>query len=322
MARADPVAGLGQSAESCRHRGSGLSALYPGRARGKRRAPAASEPSPGRAGAWRGLVADGPVAAGERCLRCLLDSGLLLTGQYRGPASRWSDARAEEEPHPMSVWHPWRCPATRIVLLALVLASGAGAVPVREVSILGLQGVPEQTVRAVISMREGTQYDPQLMQRDLRSILDLGLFDEHSSKVEPQAQPDGVRVRYTLVENPKIMKVQVDGATAVAPEAIIAAVTELVPEGSVLNRHAPALAVQRIHNLYAEQGFHMNMRPASFDRDGTLTLHIIEKSLAKVSVRVLGPSYVNPEIVAAWLGPPAGSLLHIPSIQAAADRGR
>jgi len=222
----------------------------------------------------------------------------------------------------MSVWHPWRCPATRIVLLALVLASGAGAVPVREVSILGLQGVPEQTVRAVISMREGTQYDPQLMQRDLRSILDLGLFDEHSSKVEPQAQPDGVRVRYTLVENPKIMKVQVDGATAVAPEAIIAAVTELVPEGSVLNRHAPALAVQRIQNLYAEQGFHMNMRPASFDRDGTLTLHIIEKSLAKVSVRVLGPSYVNPEIVAAWLGPPAGSLLHIPSIQAAADRGR
>ncbi|HOS92020.1 MAG TPA: POTRA domain-containing protein [Armatimonadota bacterium] len=209
-----------------------------------------------------------------------------------------------------------------MALLVLVLASGAHAVPVREVSILGLQGVSEQTVRAVISMREGTQYDPQLMQRDLRSILDLGLFDERSSKVEPQAQPDGVRVRYLLVENPKIMKIQVDGATAVAPEAIIAAVTELVPEGSVLNKHAPALAVQRIQDLYAEQGYHMNMRPASFDRDGTLTLHIIEKSLAKVSVRVMGPSYVDPEVVARWLGPAPGSLLHIPSIQAAADRAR
>ena len=127
---------------------------------------------------------------------------------------------------------------------AQTLPGGAGTV--REIRVEGIQRVEPETVRSYMSIRAGDPFDPERIDRSLKSLFGSGLFADVSIRQEG----DVLIVR--VVENPIINRLVFEGNDQLDDETLNSEV-QLAPR-QVYSRTRVQNDVKRIVDLYRADG--------------------------------------------------------------------
>ena len=147
----------------------------------------------------------------------------------------------------------------RVMLIASVVLSSASVVfvtsfqtpayaqgVVRDIRVTGNRRVEPETVRSYLEFTVGDRYDPSRVNASLRSLFATGLF------ADVQIDRQGGAVIITVVENPIINKVAIEGNSEIETKTLIAEVR--LKSRSVYTRARALADAQRILDVYQRQG--------------------------------------------------------------------
>jgi outer membrane protein insertion porin family len=91
--------------------------------------------------------------------------------------------------------------------------------PIESIEFRGARRVPQDTLRALISTREGDVYSDEALRRDLQTLWNTGRFDD--IRVESEMGRSGVIVRFLLTERRIARSIDRQGSTSVAVSEIL-----------------------------------------------------------------------------------------------------
>jgi outer membrane protein insertion porin family len=159
-----------------------------------------------------------------------------VTGHQRrrGNLPRWIGAAAL-----------WLAIASQFVPAAAQTGPG-GAGTVGEIRVEGIQRIDPETVRSYMSIRAGDPFDPERVDRSLKSLFGTGLFSDVSIRRE------GANLIVRVVENPIINRLAFEGNDQLDDETLNAEV-QLAPR-QVYSRTRVQSDVKRIVELYRADG--------------------------------------------------------------------
>ena len=144
---------------------------------------------------------------------------------------------------------------------------------VSEVRVAGNLRVEEDAIRLSIQTQPGEPFDAEMVNRDVKAIYRMGLFDDVSADFSAA----GV-LTYTVKERPYVREVRIVGNDKVSTDDIEAALG--VQLRTALDNARLQEGLQRVLRLYGEAG-HVNTRvdytltPAE-NNQTTVTLHVVE----------------------------------------------
>lgn len=178
-----------------------------------------------------------------------------------------------------------------VVSFAVLLAGVAPAVAaaadytgktVVAVDVTGNNTVAVDTIRGVIKVKAGDKFSADAIKQDMQAIYDLGyFFDVVSNFTEV---PEGVKVTYTVMENPVLQNIVVKGNNAVKTDKLISLLQ--VQKGQLLNSKQLGAGVRAIENYYHDQGYILaRVSDVAMGTDGTLTLTVNEGMLEGIVVK-------------------------------------
>jgi outer membrane protein insertion porin family len=128
---------------------------------------------------------------------------------------------------------------------AAPVAAPAGGV-VRGIDVAGNQRIEADTIRSYMLLQPGDVFDPDRLDRSLRTLFATGLFRD------VQVERVGDRIAVTVVENPIVNRVAFEGNSKLSddtlrPEVQLRARAVFTPQAAQADR-------QRILDLYARRG--------------------------------------------------------------------
>ncbi len=208
-----------------------------------------------------------------------------------------------------------RNPFSRVLLVSIFLFAGfpggyaqtasdqpqAQAAPVSHIGTItikfvGMANVSEQIVRANMALREDTDLDEALIDRDIRSLYRTGLFEFIEAKREAVA---GNVVNLVIDVTPKfrILSVRFEGSKAYKQKRLEKEIKS-VPNGSLDERQIKDDA-QKVYEFYQKNGFNQAQVTFSVDRNrstgfGTVTFKVREGAKVKISsINFVGNDHVK-----------------------------
>ncbi|MDR7866209.1 MAG: BamA/TamA family outer membrane protein [Sporomusaceae bacterium] len=176
-----------------------------------------------------------------------------------------------------------------VIALGIVLGSAAPSHAadltgkrVTAVSVSGNTSVPDGDIMAVVKLKPGDTLSADKVQQDLRAIYELGnFFDVVSNFTEV---PEGVKVVYTVMENPALKDIVVKGNSKVSTAKIKSMLT--VNTGKVLNTKALNENARIIETYYHDQGYVLaRVSDVAMTPGGVLTITINEGMLEGITVK-------------------------------------
>lgn len=124
-------------------------------------------------------------------------------------------------------------------------------IPLLDVRVIGNSDVTESRIRNILKTRRGNNYDPEMVQGDVRTLMKSNLFSD--VRTYKETKKDGVIVTYEVVERPLIQYVHFVGNEKVKDKALHKAVGLKV--AGPLSRFSVEEGKRRLANLYQERGF-------------------------------------------------------------------
>ncbi len=177
--------------------------------------------------------------------------------------------------------------------LAPASAAAEPKVLISEVVVKGAEGHPEQerieiAVYDAMATRPGSRVTRSELQNDLSAIYATGWFSD--VRIQPVDGPLGVRLVVTVVPNPVLTKVELDGVgakTKIPPNLIPD--TFAADYGKTLNLNALQGRVAELQKWYADQGYSLARvsGPTRVSPDGVVQLQVREGTVAGVEVQFL-----------------------------------
>jgi outer membrane protein insertion porin family len=141
-------------------------------------------------------------------------------------------------------------PAVALLLLVLPFGSTSAQVPsggtIQEIRIEGTQRVEPETVRSYLVVQPGDPFDPERLDRSLKSLFATGLFADVTLRREGNA------LVVHVVENPVINRIAFEGNHKLTDETLNAEI-QLRPR-AVYTRQKVQSDVRRILDLYRRSG--------------------------------------------------------------------
>ncbi|HEY3418883.1 MAG TPA: BamA/TamA family outer membrane protein [Armatimonadota bacterium] len=217
----------------------------------------------------------------------------------------------------------------RISLLValLMLTLGACTLPgfaqapaeqpiIREVVFEGAKNITpqaQQQLNTAIKSKVGQPYSKETADADVENILRLGWFNRATYRTEPVK--DGVRLIFTLVENPVINKIEFVGNTKLSSADLLKVVK--TKPGEVLNREQVVNDALAITKAYADKGY---QRVEVYDfniTNGTLQFYIFEPKIAEI--RIDGAKKTHPKVIRRELEFKPGDVFNIYDVQRSVD---
>jgi len=134
-------------------------------------------------------------------------------------------------------------------------ADAAESVPapqIREIVVAGNRMVEEATIRARIGSREGSPYDAEQVSKDVRSLFELGSFED--IKVDAQGFEGGMRLTFRVVERPLLGTLEIVGNKELKTDDLREKAA--LPLTAPYNPIAAAAALERMRALYREKGYY------------------------------------------------------------------
>jgi outer membrane protein insertion porin family len=166
--------------------------------------------------------------------------------------------------------------------IAPALAADFTGKTVTSVTVTGNIAVAESTILSAIKVKPGDVLASAAIKQDMQSIYDLGdFFDVVVNFTEV---PEGVKVVYTVMENPPLSDIVVKGNTKVTTEKIkslIQAKTNTIINTKSLNDNMRA-----IEQYYHDQGFILaKVSDLSVSPAGVLTVTVNEGMLENIVIK-------------------------------------
>ena len=127
----------------------------------------------------------------------------------------------------------------------------AQEIPVKEVRIEGLQRLAKGRVETMIQTRQDRIYDPEVVQQDVRRLIQSRLFKD--VRTFRQQDPDGVTITFQLYERPMVEYIRFVGNQRVKAKALQKEVG--FKAGDPLNRFAVEEGQRRLERFYADKGY-------------------------------------------------------------------
>lgn len=177
----------------------------------------------------------------------------------------------------------WHFPLIAILLLVSAAQISAQAQKVVAIEVKGNNAISTEAILSALRTAIGADLSQQQVDEDRRSLERLGFFHEVTTYVEPA--PGGVKVVFSVVENPKVTKIEITGNTKV-PEAELRKVM-LTQEGAVFSEATLEKDIAAIHKLYREQGYALARvtDECTLTPEGTLKIPIAEGWIEAINVR-------------------------------------
>ncbi|GBG58050.1 outer membrane protein assembly factor BamA [Sporomusaceae bacterium FL31] len=153
---------------------------------------------------------------------------------------------------------------------------------VTAVNITGNTAVSESTILAAVKTKPGDTLAADNIKQDMQAIYELGyFFDVVANFTEV---PEGVKVVYTVMENPALQDIVIKGNTKVPTDKILSLLG--VAKGNTLNSKALNENARAVEQYYHDQGFILaKISDVSMSPGGVLTLTINEGVLEGIVVK-------------------------------------
>ncbi len=168
------------------------------------------------------------------------------------------------------------------MLVAIAFCQQASIV--KEIVVRGNQRVSKEAILAAMRTKAGKTFSQDDLDRDQRSLEDLGFFSAVNVHATP-ADLNAYQVTVDLQEWPVIKEFRITGNSVVHSDEIIKALTMKV--GDVYNLNARKTSDEAVVALYAKKGYFasiddFNPLPES---PGTINIHLLELRVGQVSTR-------------------------------------
>lgn len=200
---------------------------------------------------------------------------------------------------PATCWRLALCAFLAISRPAAAQTTGAPATQqagqsVSDVAVVGNASISREAILGVVSLKPGTPFSLEAVNRDVAAIRDLGYFQSVSHHEEETGA--GVRVIFDVVENQKVTSINVTGNTKVPTKDILDAMTTKV--GDVLNVPRFNKDLDRVQQLYYDRGFlaYVDVNQNNYiSSDGVLNVPIVEVKIEKIIVEK--PGKTRPSVI-------------------------
>ena len=149
---------------------------------------------------------------------------------------------------------------------------------IKNIEILGNNVIDTSVILQQMKLQQGDVYSRELIQRDLKSIYQLGYFTE-KMKAIPVNNPDGsVTLKIMLEENAPVTDFTIEGNTVISTDEIL---TYLLPmKGKPQNIADINEAIAKIQDCYSSKGYILaRIDSVSDDPDGTVNISIKEGTI-------------------------------------------
>jgi len=170
------------------------------------------------------------------------------------------------------------------MLAATLSAYAQEASNIKEILIRGNRRVQTEVIASVMRTKVGQPYIQENLDRDKRSIEDLGFFSAVSVRATP-LELGAYSVTVDVEEFPEIKEIRVTGNSVVTAEEILAAIS--LKPGQVFNANAVQPSIKAIEELYQRKGFFALIADfaPSTESVGTINVAVSELVVGTVSVQ-------------------------------------
>lgn len=123
---------------------------------------------------------------------------------------------------------------------------------IASIDVRGNEILDDDVVLMRLKLQPGDAYDPKAVNAELKSLYDLGYFDDIEISMEESSE--GKRLIITVKEKPLIQAISVQGAQELDADDLLAAIA--TKTGAVLNPRVLADDMGKIRELYRKDGFY------------------------------------------------------------------
>lgn len=145
-----------------------------------------------------------------------------------------------------SSYHKTLCGAAT----ALLLSCTASAVPIDAIEVNGLTVLSRQALLNKLQSSPGTEFDPQALSQDIKTLYELGYFDD--IKVEAGVVNDDFTLSFRFIERPRIAGVSFEGNNLISDEDIEQAIP--VSAGDIYSPELVGKVRETLRQMYDQKG--------------------------------------------------------------------
>ncbi len=154
---------------------------------------------------------------------------------------------------------------------------------VDSVQIEGNRLVETNDIMNVIKTKPGEKFDRNKVMEDLKSINNLGYFDDRSLQVVPELKNSGVLLKIRVQENAPITQFSFDGNNVLSSDEISKIFQDQL--GHPQNLSSLSSAIDKLEQVYHERGFVLaRVVDVKNDPDGSVELNINEGTIKDVQI--------------------------------------
>ena len=163
---------------------------------------------------------------------------------------------------------------------------------IRVIQIIGNQQVKSEDIYKVINLKIGEELTPDKLNSNLQAIYEMGYFTD--VKAATEMMPDGIKVVFKLLENPKIEKIQITGNQIVTTDKIAGLMK--TKQGDILNSKTIYEDIREIDRYYNED-LGLLLSPShvmelNWDNQGILSLKIKEGMVVN-GIEIIGNTVIK-----------------------------
>jgi outer membrane protein insertion porin family len=153
---------------------------------------------------------------------------------------------------------------------------------VTAVTVTGNSTVAESTILGVATVKPGDVLAADKIKQDMQNIYELGyFFDVVANFTEV---PEGVKVVYTVMENPVLQDIVIKGNTKVTTDKLMSMLT--VTKGKILNTKTLNDNMRAFEQYYHDQGYILTkVSDVGMGSGGVLTITINEGTLEGIQIK-------------------------------------
>jgi len=123
---------------------------------------------------------------------------------------------------------------------------------IKSIRVQGNKRIEVPAIRGRISLKEGNRFSTEAIRDQIRSVYQMGFFED--VRVETEPVPGGVAVVFVVTEKPFITNIVFDGNDKLKDEKLIEKFT--VRTQSFLDQQQVKDSVEKLRVLYEEEGYY------------------------------------------------------------------
>lgn len=154
---------------------------------------------------------------------------------------------------------------------------------IREIEVLGTNVIKPAAVLSKMNMHKGDPFDADMVQRDLKTIYEMGFFTEKMKAIPVENSDGTITLKILLEENIPVTNVEIDGNTVIGTEELMPLVLQMI--GKPQNIEIVNEAIEKINECYASKGYILARVDAIYDDpDGTVNISLKEGKINKILI--------------------------------------